>query len=180
DDVMQPTLMKFERGLYISLHVDDLVTEEKRKEFMEKIDRTYEGFVIRPDPKHIEGIAKKADIKIGNCKKTPARSIVGKMLYIGGERHAERLASYLVGTEFYGLLIKSSRCGKSMLDMRETQEIEVKKVHVMEVVTDSDYAGDQNSRKSITSFQVFLDGDLMESRVRSQKSISLSSGESEY
>ena len=86
----------------------------------------------------------------------------------------------LVGTEFYGLLIKSSRCGKSMLDMREMQEIEVKKVHVMEVVTDSDYAGDQNSRKSITSFQVFLDGDLMESRVRSQKSISLSSGESEY
>ena len=67
-----------------------------------------------------------------------------------------------------------------MLDMREMQEIEVKKVHLMEVVTDSDYAGDQNSRKSITSFQVFLDGNLMESRVRSQKSISLSSGESEY
>ena len=72
-----------------------------------KIDRTYEGFVIRPDPKHIEDIAKKADIKIGNYKKTPARSdlgkrdgsaelpesevsefrsIVGKMLYIGGGR----------------------------------------------------------------------------------------------
>ncbi|CAJ1389407.1 unnamed protein product [Effrenium voratum] len=147
-------------------------------------------------------IAKKADVKIGNYKKTPARSdlgkrdgsaelseaetsefrsIVGKMLYIGGERpdcqfainalaawmskptktawrHAEHLASYLVGAEFYRLLIKSSRCGKSMLDMREMQEIEVKKVHLMEVVADSDYAGDQNSRKSITSFQVFLDG----------------------
>ena len=189
-----------------------------------KIDRTYEGFVIRPGPKHIEDIAQKADIKIGNYKKTPARSdlgkrdgsaellevetshfrsIVGKMLYIGGERpdcqhainalaawmskptrtawrHAEHLASYLVATEFYGLLIKSSRCGKSMLDMREMQDVEVKKVHLLEVVTDSDYAGDQNSRKSITSFQVFLDGNLMESRVRSQKSISLSSGESEY
>ena len=59
------------------------------------------------------------------------KSIVGKMLYIGGERpdcqhainalaswmskptktawrHAEHLASYLVATEFYGLLIKSS------------------------------------------------------------------------
>ena len=35
DDVMQPTLMKFKRGLYISLHVDDLVTEEKIKEVME-------------------------------------------------------------------------------------------------------------------------------------------------
>ncbi|CAJ1424319.1 unnamed protein product, partial [Effrenium voratum] len=248
DDVMQPTLMKLDRELYISLHVDDLLmvgTEEKRREFMEflhdevqgpfdigecfeylkrKIDRTYEGFVIRPDPKHIEDIAQKADIKIGNYKKTPARSdlgkrdgsaelsevetskfrsIVGKMLYIGGERpdcqhainalaswmskptktawrHAEHLASYLVATEFYGLLIKSSRCGKPMLDMREMQDVEVKKVHLLEVVTDSDYAGDQNSRKSITSFQVFLDGNLMESRVRSQKSISLSSGESEY
>ena len=107
DDVMQPTLMKFKRDLYISLHVDDNLmvgTEEKRKEFMEflgdrgckcevqgpfdigktfeylkrKVDRTYEGFVIRPDPKHIEDIAKKADIKIGNYKKTPARSDLGK------------------------------------------------------------------------------------------------------
>ena len=51
------------------------------------------------------------------------------------------------------------------------QDVEVKKVHLLEVVTDSDYAGDQNSRKSITSFQVFLDGNLMESRVRSQKSV---------
>ena len=34
--------------------------------------------MIRPDPKHIEDIAKKADIKIGNCKKTPARSDLGK------------------------------------------------------------------------------------------------------
>ena len=107
DDVMQPTLMKLDRELYISLHVDDLLmvgTEEKRREFMEflhdkdwrcevqgpfdigecfeylkrKIDRTYEGFVIRPDPKHIEDIAQKADIKIGNYKKTPARSDLGK------------------------------------------------------------------------------------------------------
>ena len=79
-------------------------TEKKRREFMEflhdkrwkcevqgpfdigecfeylkrKIDRTYEGFVIRPDPKHIEDIAQKADIKIGNYKKTPARSDLGK------------------------------------------------------------------------------------------------------
>ena len=176
--------------------------------------------MIRPDPKHIEDIAKKADIKIGNYKKTPARSdlgkrdgsaelseaetskfrsIVAKMLYIGGERPycqfainalaawmskptktAWRHAEHLVGTEFYGLLIKSSRCGKSILDMGEMQEIEVKKVHLMEVVTDSDHAGDQNSRKSITSFQVFLDGNLMESRVRRQKRISFSSGESEY
>ena len=180
-----------------------------------KIDRTYEGFVIRPDPKHIEDIAKKADIKIGNYKKTPARSDLGKrdgsaepseaetsVFRIGGERpdcqfainalaawmskptktawrHAEHLASYFVGTAFYGLLIKSSRCGKSMLDMREMQEIEVKKVHLMEVVTDSDYAGDQNSREHHE-----LPGvprrQPQESRVRSQKSISLSSGESEY
>ena len=124
DDVMQPTLLKLDRELYISLRVDDLLmvgTEEKRREFMEflsdkdwkcevqgpfdigesfeylkrKIDRTYEGFVIRPDPKHIEDIAQKADIKIGNCDlgkngsaelSAKFRSIVGKMLYIGGER----------------------------------------------------------------------------------------------
>ena len=47
----------------------------------------------------------------------------------------EHLASYLVGAEFYGLLIKSSKCGKSMLDMREMQDVEVKKFCPMEVVT---------------------------------------------
>ena len=80
-----------------------------------------------------------------------------------------KLAGYLVGTEFYGLLIKS-RCGKPMLDMREMQEIEVKKVHLWRL----------SGGPELEGFQVFLKGNLMKNRVRSQKSISLSGGESEY
>ena len=66
------------------------------------------------------------------------------------------------------------------MDARELVEVEDKQMHLLEIVTDAVYAGNKNDRKSTTSFQVFLHGDLMESRVRSQKSISLSSGESEF
>ena len=48
------------------------------------------------------------------------------------------------------------------------------------MVTDADYAGNKNDRRSTASFQIFIDGNLMESRVRSQKAIALSSGESEF
>ena len=53
--------------------------------------------------------------------------------------------------------------------------------HVLEVVTtDADHGGCRETRKSLTSYQVYLDGNLIESKVRSQKSIALSSGESEF
>ena len=42
----------------------------------------------------------------------------------------------------------------------------------------SDHAGNKNDRKSTSSMQVFLDGNLIDSKVRSQ--IALSSGESEF
>lgn len=50
-------------------------------------------------------------------------------------RHAEHLASYLVGTQFHGLLIKNSKCGKSLLGKGKMQDVEVKKVYMLEVVT---------------------------------------------
>jgi hypothetical protein len=52
--------------------------------------------------------------------------------------------------------------------------------HLMEVICDADYAGNRESRKSLSSTQLYLDGNLIESYVRSHKSIALSSGESEY
>ena len=66
------------------------------------------------------------------------------------------------------------------MDTREDEEINSGPAHLVEVLTDADYAGNRDDRKSTTSFQVFIDGNLIESRVRTQKAISLSSGESEF
>ena len=66
------------------------------------------------------------------------------------------------------------------MDVRDEEEVDEKEKHLIEVVTDADYAGNKNDRRSTTSFQIFIDGNLMEPRVRSQKAIALSSGESEF
>ena len=66
-----------------------------------------------------------------------------------------------------------------MMDIREDYAVEEKEKHLIEVVTHADYAGNRNDRKSTTSFQIFIDENLMESRLRTQKAISLSSGESD-
>ena len=90
-------------------------------------------------------------------------------------KNAWRLSSYLYGTIGFGIRISK---GKSVMDVKDEGEDDVEDdEHVLEVITDADYAGDRNERKSTTCFHVYFDGNLMESRVRSQKAISLSSGE---
>ena len=134
---------------------------------------------------------------------TKFRSIVGRLMYMAGERpdaqfgiqclarqmakptrqsmeNAWHICSYMFGTGGYGVRIDLRAKGQSVLDMREAEEVEDQEEHLLEVVTDADYAGNKNDRKSTTSFQIFLDGNLMESKVRAQKAISLSSGESEF
>ena len=46
--------------------------------------------------------------------------------------------------------------------------------------SDSDWAGDKNDRRSVTSFLVFLNGVLIDWRSKSQKATSLSSSEAEF
>ena len=52
--------------------------------------------------------------------------------------------------------------------------------HLLEIICDADYAGQRDTRRSVSSVQLYLNGCLMESYVRCQRSIALSSGESEY
>ena len=134
---------------------------------------------------------------------TKFRSIVGRLMYMSGERpdaqyaiqclarhmskptkqamaNAWHVVSYLFGTSGYGVRIDERKKGQSMMDLRMADEAEEAEEHLLEIVTDADYAGNKNDRKSTTSFQLFLDGNLMESKVRTQKAISLSSGESEF
>ena len=134
---------------------------------------------------------------------TRYRSVVGRLMYLAGERpgaqfaiqslakfmarptkqawkNAWHVCSYLQGTQGFGVRLAARAKGQTIMDVRELDEVESKKKHLLEVVCDSDYAGNRHDRKSTTSFQILLDGNLMESRVRSQKSISLSSGEAEF
>ena len=134
---------------------------------------------------------------------TKYRSIVGKLMYISGERpdaqhaiqclarsmskptemakkNAEHVVSYLFGTSGYGVMMDSRKRGQSVMDVRPEEEAIEAAEHLIEAVTDADYAGNKNDRRSTSSFQIFVDGNLVESRVRAQKAIALSSGESEF
>ena len=95
-------------------------------------------------------------------------------------KNAERVVSYLFGTAGYGVMMDSRKRGQSVMDVREEDEAIEQPQHLLEVITDADYAGNKNDRKSTGSFQIFIDGNLVESKVRAQKSIALSSGESEF
>ena len=52
--------------------------------------------------------------------------------------------------------------------------------HLLEVFSDSDWAGRKDTRRSTSSGTIFLDGQCIYSFSRNQKSVSLSSGEAEY
>lgn len=67
-------------------------------------------------------------------------------------KNAWRLSSYLYGTIGFGIRISK---GKSVMDVKDEGEDDVEDdEHVLEVITDADYAGDRNERKSTTSFHV--------------------------
>ena len=188
-------------------------------------------FTLRPhhcdercDRKQYDGLEKDVDLFSKFYRKTPLdanftkkdtspaleggevtryRSIVGRLMYLAGERpdaqfaiqclarhmakptaqamkHAWHVCSYLFGTGGFGVRIDSKSRGQSVMDMRCSVDVEPQDQHLVEVVTDADYAGNQHDRKSTSSFQIFIDGNLVESKVRSQKAISLSSGEAEF
>ena len=125
------------------------------------------------------------------------RSCVGTLLYLAPDRPdiqfvvqglavyvkeptkkawkaVQHLCAYLSGTSYEGILLKKSVKGTSVLNVDGVVKNENDmRDHVMEVVCDADYAGNQATRKSISSVHIYLDGNLMESYVRGQKSIAL-------
>ena len=94
----------------------------------------------------------------------------------------KHLCSYLQGTCYDGILLAYSEKGASVLNVNGVGDAddEPQQRHLMEVGCDADHAGHRESRKSLYSVHIYLNGNLMESYVRSQRSIALSSGESEY
>ena len=107
-------------------------------------------------------------------------------------KFVEHVSSYLLGTREEGLLMEATWPGRSVLNVNGSSSSHDDYVssggsgehdeekNLLEVICDADYAGNQRNRKSLSSVQFYMDGNLLESYVRSQKSIALSSGESEY
>ena len=148
---------------------------------------------------------KKDDEAIPAAQVTLYRSAVGKLPYIAPDRPdiqfvaqglaslmqrptkkgwqaMQHVSSYLLGTMDKGLLLEHGQRGKSVLNTNEDiYEWSVDDSnHLLEVMCDADYAGQRDTRRSVSSAQLCLNGCLMESYVRCQRSIALSSGESEY
>lgn len=94
----------------------------------------------------------------------------------------QHVSSFLLGTMQKGLLLEHGQHGKSVL--KTTEDVyewsDGGSNHLLESICDADYAGQRETRGSVSSVQIYLNGCLMESYVRCQRSIALSSGESEY
>ncbi|CAE7231548.1 RE1, partial [Symbiodinium microadriaticum] len=135
---------------------------------------------------------------LGPTDGTLFRTVVGKLLYIAAERPdvqvviqflaskaaaptegalrvLKHLAGFMKATEGHGVNLKAAK-GASIMNFAAHDTYNQ---HVVEAVSDSNFATDRATRKSLSSGHVYIDRCLMFSFVRSQKVVTLSSGEAE-
>ena len=137
------------------------------------------------------------------------RKCVGILLYVGQDRpdlqfavrglaskmsgpthHSWKqlvhLVQYMSKTEGYHLVYRKTPRGISNLHQSirsgsfDFSTVVEKQEHLLEVFSDSDWAGNKSSRKSTSSGTMSLDGQVIYTFSRNQKSVALSSGEAEY
>ena len=137
------------------------------------------------------------------------RKCVGILLYVGQDRpdlqfavrglaskmsgpthyswkQLVHLVQYMSKTEGYHLVYRKTPRGISNLHQSirngsfDFSTVAEKQEHLLEVFSDSDWAGNKSSRKSASSGTMFLDGQVIYTFSRNQKSVALSSGEAEY
>ena len=105
-------------------------------------------------------------------------------------KELQHLALYMKGAADYIAVFKKTKKGQSVLSasnlsssqggVPEEEEQQHEGEHLLEVFSDSDWAGDKESRRSVSCACVFLGGNCFFSYSRTQKSIALSSAEAEY
>ena len=101
------------------------------------------------------------------------------------KKELEHLALYLKGTYDYNVAYTRTTPGRSALHKKQPEEEPQvpqpeEHEHLLEVFSDSDWAGDKQTRKSVSCAMFYLDGAYFYSYSRTQKSIALSSAEAEY
>ena len=85
----------------------------------------------------------------------------------------QHLGAYLSGPSYEGILLKKSLKRTRVLNVDGLVKENDMRHHVMEVVCDADHAGNRSTRKSISSVQIYLDGNLMDSLLFHQTSLSM-------
>ena len=134
---------------------------------------------------------------------TAYRTMLGKVLYMSNERPdaqaviqnlssraaqptakamklMKHLVGYLWGTQGYGVNLCLAP-GKAVMNFArgKLNPDEPIAEHLVEGYSDSNFANDRTTRKSLSSGQIYIDQALMYSFVRGQKVVTLSSGEAE-
>ncbi|CAE7451931.1 GIP, partial [Symbiodinium sp. CCMP2456] len=97
----------------------------------------------------------------------------------GAYKQLMRVIGYLAAVPDIGFMIRPVVSGARLRwpgNPNDNEEM----IYEVESVTDSDWAGCKRSRRSRTSIQMYVGGGFVGSMVRSQRSVALSSAESEY
>eukprot|EP00435_Cladocopium_sp_Y103_P067749 s1389_g30.t1 len=137
--------------------------------------------------------------ELDEARRSNYATAVGMLLYISGDcpdaqhgirkvashlvkptekqyKQLEHLVCYLKGIAWFAIKLAKTSCGSSVLEPSG----EERKEHLLEVFTDSDWAGNKETRKSISSAHLCLNGVLVYALTRTQKSVAMSSCEAEY
>ena len=115
------------------------------------------------------------DIQYSTCVLASKMSSPTVMAY----KWLAKVAGYLQKVPSLGFLIKPLQQA-ACLEYKGSGPLQHGGQVVLESVTDADWAGCKRTRKSRSSVHLYLGGSLIASHVRTQKSVSLSSGESEF
>ena len=185
------------QGVVISPH------EKYIEELVDLYQLHGKGVKATPDVAPVAGVGK----ELNDQEKHRFRSGMGTLLYLSQDRldiqHAvrhlsqwmgrptkaaedglRRIIGYLKGTADYGLLLPYQVKGNSKLDEVFGKTGSGSASQKIEVFSDSDRAGDKSSEKrkrhSVSSVIICVNGRVVLSWSRSQRSIALSSCESEY
>ena len=76
-------------------------------------------------------------------------------------------------------MLKRSWLGRRLLDERDALGFSKQSQHVVEAIADADFASCKESRRSTSAGQVYINSSLVPGFSRTQRSVTLSSGESE-
>ena len=106
----------------------------------------------------------------------------------GDWRELKQVVLYLKGTKDYAQVMKSTGSMSSALtrifhpegDDGDVRADASRGPSLLQVFSDANWAGDRSTRKSSSCAQYFLNGNFFFSAIRTQKSIALSSAESEF
>ncbi|CAE7252941.1 unnamed protein product, partial [Symbiodinium necroappetens] len=157
-----------------ALQIGDEFEFLKRRYVLEQ-----DGVVMFSNNKHLEGLVKalgaQPDVQFATCAlaSSMAKPTTGAM------KKLCRTVGYLANVPVLGFLIKPVQ-DRACLGKPSGVALQPGGVIILESVTDADWGGNKADRRSKTSAQIYLGGSLLSSFVRSQRSVALSSGESEF